>query len=46
MKTVRFELPHGTELHTLDELSGASTVANQIQSALVISFVKVFCIFI
>ena len=36
MKTVRFELPHGTELHTLDELSRASTVANQIQSALVI----------
>ena len=38
MKTVRFELPHGTELHTLDELSRASTVANQIQSALVIKF--------
>ena len=36
MKTVKFELPHGTELHTLDELSRASTVANQIQSALVI----------
>ena len=36
MKTVKFELPHGTELHTLDELSRASTVANKIQSALLI----------
>ena len=36
MKTVKFELTHGTELHTLDELSRASTVANKIQSDLVI----------
>ena len=36
MKTVRFDLPLGTELETLDELSKASDVANRIQSALVI----------
>ena len=36
MKTVRFDLPSGTKLETLDEISKASDVANNIQSALVI----------
>ena len=36
MKTVRFDLPSGTKLETLDELSKASDVANRIQTALLI----------
>ena len=36
MKTVRFDLPTGTKLETLDELSKASDVANRIQTALLI----------
>ena len=36
MKTVRFDIPSGTKLETLDELSKASDVANRIQTALLI----------